>query len=125
MAHLRDLELLSVFETTRKFNLLLQDLSLHADALAVRAEDLGQAPGSLTLHTSLLDVKVANDTAASTAFEALARLGARLCSSAFTCGAGNSFIKFDLDFLSFDCFCKFYRYFSLEVGTYCVISCDT
>ena len=125
MAHLRDLELLSILETSWKLNLLLDDFSYHTKAIAGRAEDFGYPAGSLALQTSFLYVKVADNATASATFEAFARLGVWLCSSSFTCGAGNSFIKFDFDFLSVDCFCKLYRYFSLQVSAYCVITCDS
>ena len=125
MAHLWDFELLSILETSWKLDLLLDNFSYHAKTFTCRAEDFGQAPGSLTLHTSFLYVKVADNAAASAAFEAFARLGARLCSRAFTCGAGNSFINFNFQFLSVNCLCELYRYFLLKVSTYCVITRDS
>ena len=92
MAHLRNFDLLAIFQTAWQLDFLGQDLTLDTDAFTFGAEDLGNAASAFTLWTPLLYVVIANDTATTTALIAFARLGPRLGPRALTSMANYSLV---------------------------------
>lgn len=111
-----------IYDSSRQFDFLRQNLSLYAKSLTALAERLRRASSAIALDAPLLDSIVADIAAATTALETLAGTRVGLSTGAPACVADHALIHLHVNFCPVHCLFETYCDLGLVIYALCVVS---